>query len=348
MSNPVPFVVNANSLTVFVDGRTFAVTATNKLYKMILDAIKVKDWGVVRSLSRMKDLIVVKSHGAISVTDDAIYYNGNPIHNSLTTRIMDMFAGGFDIDPMMRFLDNLMQNPSVSAINELYDFLACSELPITEDGHFLAYKMIRGDYKDIYSGLMDNSVGNVLEVPRQSVDSDRYRTCSSGLHFASLNYVENGGYGSLTSGHRLVVLKINPRDVVSIPVDYNNSKGRACKYLILEEIEWSQRIREGFVNTSLGSTVDGWGWGDEPGFDEEYSEDEYSEDEYNDWEDDVLDDNVDRGDPLPARTLDDETVRNIRKALKQGWTLTDTADHFGTSRRTVGRIRDGEAYTDVK
>lgn len=333
MSNPVPFVVNANSLTVFVDGRTFAVTATNKLYKMILDALKVKDWDVVRNLSRMKDLIVVKSQGAISLTEDAIYFNGSPIHNSLTNRIMDMFAGGFDIDPMLRFLENLMQNPSQSAINELYDFLACSELPITEDGHFLAYKMINRDYKDIYSGTMDNSVGQVLEVPRQSVDDNRHRTCSSGLHFASLNYVENGHYGSPSAGHRLVVLKINPRDVVSIPVDYNNSKGRACKYLVLEEIEWSQRIRDGFVNTSVGSSVDEF-------------EDEYP-DEYSDWND--TDDSDEQDEiVIPARTLDDDTVRNIRKALKQGWTITETANHFGTSRRTVGRIRDREAYTDVK
>jgi hypothetical protein len=333
MNNPVPFIVNANSLTVFVDGRTFAVTASNKLYNMILDAIKIKNWDAVRGLSRMKDLIVLKSHGAISVCEDAIYYNGTPIHNALTNRILDMFANGFEIDPLIRFMDNLMQNPSQSAINELYDFLSCSELPITEDGHFLAYKMIRGDYKDIYSGTMDNAVGSVVEVPRETVDSDRNRTCSTGLHFASLNYVENGNYGSRQQGHRLVVLKINPRDVVSIPVDYNNSKGRACKYLILEEIDWSQRIPDSFVNTAGNSIYDIW---DEP--------EETQEEDSNVWEE------VQEEEPfvIPNRSLDDETVRNIRKALKQGWTLTEIANHYGTSRRTVGRIRDGQAYTDVK
>jgi hypothetical protein len=33
-----------------------------------------------------------------------------------------------------------------------------------------------------------------------------------------------------------VILKINPRDVVSIPSDYNNSKGRACRYEIAGEL----------------------------------------------------------------------------------------------------------------
>jgi hypothetical protein len=37
-------------------------------------------------------------------------------------------------------------------------------------------------------------------------------------------------------GERIVILKINPRDVVSIPTDYNNSKGRACRYEIIGEL----------------------------------------------------------------------------------------------------------------
>ena len=32
-----------------------------------------------------------------------------------------------------------------------------------------------------------------------------------------------------------MILKINPRDVVSIPTDYNNSKGRTCRYEVIGE-----------------------------------------------------------------------------------------------------------------
>ena len=34
-----------------------------------------------------------------------------------------------------------------------------------------------------------------------------------------------------------MILKINPADVVSIPSDYNNSKGRACRYEVIGEID---------------------------------------------------------------------------------------------------------------
>jgi hypothetical protein len=33
-----------------------------------------------------------------------------------------------------------------------------------------------------------------------------------------------------------MILKINPRDVVSIPNDYGYSKGRACRYEIVGEL----------------------------------------------------------------------------------------------------------------
>ena len=33
-----------------------------------------------------------------------------------------------------------------------------------------------------------------------------------------------------------MILKINPADVVSIPADYNATKGRACRYEVLGEL----------------------------------------------------------------------------------------------------------------
>jgi len=82
---------------------------------------------------------------------------------------------------------------------------------------------------------MDNSVGNVLEMPRNEVDADKDRTCSTGLHFCSYDYLKS------FHGERVVVLKINPKDVVSIPSDYNNSKGRTCRYEVVDEIELDRK-----------------------------------------------------------------------------------------------------------
>jgi hypothetical protein len=128
-----------------------------------------------------------------------------------------------------------MGNPSMQSQKELYDFLEHEHLPITEDGHFLAYKAVRGDFKDKYKGVFDNSVGNIVKMQRAKVDDNRSRGCSDGLHAGALNYV--AGYGSVEHGDRIVIVKINPRDVVSVPSDCNCEKLRTCQYEVVGEYQ---------------------------------------------------------------------------------------------------------------
>jgi len=135
-----------------------------------------------------------------------------------------------------------MQNPSKRAVTELYGFLEKNNLPITSDGHFLAYKKVKQDYTDCYTGTMDNSVGKVVEMERNRVDDDQNNTCSTGLHFCSRDYLNHFG------GERIVIVKINPRDVVSIPTDYNNAKGRACRYEVIDEID-KEKADEAFAKS---------------------------------------------------------------------------------------------------
>ncbi len=116
---------------------------------------------------------------------------------------------------------------------ELYLFLEAANLPITDDGCFMAYKAVRGDFRDKHSGKFDNSPGVTHQMPREHVDDDRERTCSYGFHAAAYEYARNFlGAG----GDKLVAVKINPADVVSVPSDYNNQKLRCCKYSVMFEI----------------------------------------------------------------------------------------------------------------
>ena len=137
-----------------------------------------------------------------------------------------------------------MQNPSHRAVNELYDFLEAGELPITEDGCFLAFKNVRSNYMDIHSGTFRNQVGDVCEMLRNKVDEDKDRTCSYGLHFCSIAYLPH--FSDSDGGHTMIV-KINPKDVVAIPADYNNTKGRTCKYEVVAEYkeDWRSKIDRG-------------------------------------------------------------------------------------------------------
>jgi hypothetical protein len=125
-----------------------------------------------------------------------------------------------------------MNNPSKRATEELYDFLMHKNLPITDDGCFLAYKRVNADWTDLYSNAIDNSIGQIVKMSRRKVDDNREMGCSDGLHVGALEYVE--GYGS--GGHVLVV-KVNPEHVVSVPSDHDCTKVRCCEYEVLSEFK---------------------------------------------------------------------------------------------------------------
>jgi hypothetical protein len=141
-----------------------------------------------------------------------------------------------------------MENPSYRAVQELYKFLEVGQMPLTEDGHFLAYKKVRENFKDIHSGTFDNSVGKICEMPRNKVDEDSSRTCSSGLHVCSYSYLNSFGNGTTD---KVVVVKINPRDVVSIPADYNNTKMRLCRYEVIQDVTAQYKSLDVLKKTTL-------------------------------------------------------------------------------------------------
>jgi hypothetical protein len=94
---------------------------------------------------------------------------------------------------------------------------------------------------DCASNTFDNSPGKTVTMPRNQVDEDDQRTCSAGLHVCSKSYIGHFGSGS----DRIVSVKVHPRDVVSIPVDYNDAKMRTCGYVVLEDVtdRWGSELR---------------------------------------------------------------------------------------------------------
>lgn len=286
----IPIIITASgAITMVIESKTYAIDPSDKNYNEIREAIKLKDLELLKDLVAQADKLKSYVKGDVEIKDGLIYYKNNVVDNVLVDKIIAMRSEGFDIDPMLAFLNNLMLNPSRTAVQELYLFLQGSNLPITPDGHFLAYKRVDENYKDYHTGTMDNSLGKILEVLRNQVDDNRDRTCSYGLHFCSLNYLKSFNSGQ---GH-IMILKINPKDVVSIPSDYENTKGRTCRYEIIGEHELDEKL-EAF-NSSVY-------------YDEDYAdeEDDYEDDFYSDEEieheeetlllDQEVDNDLDEGD----------------------------------------------------
>lgn len=248
---------STGSMTVLYNGESFSVDKDHPNYKELLSSFQENDFETFADLTKVANGVKVYiqkdslgNKTGLELVDDKVYYNGRELHSSLVSRITGMKQEGHQIEYMMAFLENLLKNPSNRAVEELYDFLMNKSLPITEDGCFLAYKSVTSDYLAKYTGCnltltqggvvnnrINNAVGQVIECVRNEVDDERGNECSKGLHVGGLQYSgPNGWYHSY--GDKVVIVKVNPADVVSVPKDHNAQKVRVCKYEVVEEYKF--------------------------------------------------------------------------------------------------------------
>lgn len=241
------YITTGDSLTVYIDGNSYTVNNKNANYDKIVKALKKgKSNEKIIELFDTAKAIKTYCKGKVQIRNGVLFYDNDEIRNSLTVKILRMMEEEFPIEPMVKFFENLRENPSKAAQDELMLFMEANEMPITPDGHFLSYKSVREDYKDFHSRTFDNSIGKVCEMARLDVDDNRQNTCSNGLHIGAKDYAGNFGGG----GH-LMVVKVNPRDVVSIPYDYNNMKGRVCRYEVIGEVLKATEGKDAFNQTSV-------------------------------------------------------------------------------------------------
>lgn len=284
MTKPIPFLIQGKNIVLVVGTTPHTIGESHISYPKIRQAIIEKDWDAIPDLVNAREAVKKYATGVFEIIDGVFYRNGKEVHSAIADRVVEMYAEGFDVQPMINFISNLEQNPSKRAVTELYEFLEKSLLPITDDGCFLAYKKVRDSYYDVHSNTVlnkpfnklsaddkkllpytttdENSVTVYLDntnsalkvsMPRNAVDDDKDNHCSNGLHFCSLGYLNSFG------GQRIVILKINPKDVVSIPSDYNSTKGRTSEYLVVGEVDDTNEPEKAFnatVDTKYSSNPD--------------------------------------------------------------------------------------------
>lgn len=234
MSKAVPYLMQGKNIILVIDGESHTISKdTHIAYGRIVECLKKQLWDELRECVTPAKAIVDFGKGNVTIDGDKVLWKGNVFQNSLSSRMIEMYQDGFPIDPMVRFMENLMENPSKRSVDQIDKFLEKNKLPITEDGYFLAFKRVRADYKDVHSGTIDNSIGQVVVMDRNLVDDDPNSYCSTGLHFCSESYLAHFG----GRNDPVMILKISPADVVSVPNDYNGAKGRCSKYEVVGEVK---------------------------------------------------------------------------------------------------------------
>ncbi len=222
-------------LTIVADGVQHTVLASNPMFANAVSAFQSKDWDALMLAidPSLKFKNLYAKYEQIEVKDGSVFVGGDVVRSIVADRIINFLADGIDCLPIFKFITRLQLNPSKRAVDELYTFLEHKHLPLTETGTFLAYKAVRNDYTDKHTGKFFNGVGEVLEMPRNKVDDDKNVGCSYGFHAGTLQYASMFACGN----DKLVLVEIDPADVVSIPTDCEFQKLRTCRYKVVAEYE---------------------------------------------------------------------------------------------------------------
>ncbi len=261
----IGYIIVDGVINLTLGGKTFQIHPSAVNYEIVKDGLLNKaSEEELLGLMRVEEAIVSYTNGEVEIKKNGVYFKDKLVDNVVATRILDFLKNGLPFEPLVNFLKKLKQNPSFNSQQETYKFLERCQLHITEDGDFLAYKGVREDWMDIYKGKFDNSIGNTVEMPREDVDDDVRKLCSYGFHVGTIDYADN-----YKGDGRLLLVKVNPADVVSVNGDGNANKLRTCRYKVMQEVD-SQLTKPLYTNDA-----------------KQYNED----DEDDDWVDNLYYDN---------------------------------------------------------
>lgn len=227
-----------------------------------LDAETLGDWlvdtidvgqRVAKKVSRVTGIL----DGRMSFDGSHVLIDHEPIDPVLDAHVMRLLDESGTPKDMMnwkafaRFVENLYSNVNEHVREQLFGWLNYENLKghgfsLTPDGCFIGYKGCAVDSEGTpvsvhhgpaivdgvhMNGAIPNKVGSIVEMPRKNVQFDPSVGCSSGLHVGTYAYASDWAKGILLR------VKVNPRDVVSVPTECNAQKIRTCRYEVLEVTE---------------------------------------------------------------------------------------------------------------
>ena len=224
------YIITDETITAVINGKSYTIRRDHANAKMVINAIaEGRAEGDVEQLMDITKALDAYLGNSVEVKEGSVYHRGEVVDERIARRILNFMEEDLPVEPMTRFLENLYNNPSHNSRAQLYQFLEHKNMPITEDGCFLAYKSVDENYMDHHTGKFSNRVGQILTIARRSVDDNPENGCSYGFHAGSLEYASNFGGGE----RRVVIVKISPEDVVSVPNDCEFQKLRTAKYEVV-------------------------------------------------------------------------------------------------------------------
>lgn len=231
-----------SALVVAIGGDSYEVKVSHPEYAKIkaqLESVEAIDAETEKALLVLINGEVVEkvkewSDGRLEIKNGVVRWEGKALQGRLANVLIATAQSG-DTEALSRFgkfIDKVNQAISYKVTTRLFNFLDANNLRIDSEGDIIGFKVVRANYTDKHTGTFDNSVGQVVSMPRNQVDDRDEVECSYGLHFCSYDYVKSFS----NNGDRLVLVKVDPRDFCSVPPDYNYTKARVCRYKVIEDV----------------------------------------------------------------------------------------------------------------
>jgi len=284
---------NDSSVSVSIDGDYACIPGDHPNYPRICEMItSEKPFNIVelRKLCDLAKAIEDFTEGRITVKRDKVLWQGEEYHGVVKDTVLAMMRAGQKPTALLRFLDNLLENPSAECLDALFLWMKFGDIPITPEGNVLGYKAVRLNYTDHYSGKFKNTPGSHHKLRRNKVDDNRTKLCSFGFHVGTAQYARTFHPGN----SKLILVEFNPRDTVSVHTDVRQEKIRVCEYKVVAEwdgINLEQpcyKVDDAEYKVTPNEPDSRTGWFDNDTKVHEGTDDGdvFDEDDYEWWEDD--------------------------------------------------------------
>jgi hypothetical protein len=269
----IPSIVDSDSATVIYDGKPYTLKSGQPNFQNFKSALLDGDINKAMSFLEIPRTIENWGDGSLKVSHGVVTYNGYQLHGVVVDKLLELLEAGMSkSSPFIKFVKNLLENPSKNSVDELYGFLSYKSLPIDDDGYVVGYKGVTHDFWSCHGnthttviqgrtnerGQIWNGVGEVIEVLRRDVDDNPKNHCSDGLHIGSFDYAKDWARSAGAQGGdgKLLLVRFNPKDAVSVPND-GCQKLRVCKYEVVSEVELhdDSEIEEPHVSYSTSGKV---------------------------------------------------------------------------------------------
>lgn len=239
-NSKIEYMITGDSVIMTFGAESEIVESTHPNFAEIKVAVVSGEYKKAFDLMNIRKSIENFTQGAITIEGDNLFYGAVQMRSTLVDRILTMMKNGDEgFTRLVAFFEKLMENPSKDSVEQLWGFVSHLDVEIDEEGYIIGWKKVTsrgGKLFDSRTCKVPNDLGNIVEMPRWMVDNNRNVTCSQGLHVGAWDYVTS------FSGDTILKVRVHPRDVVSVPTDYQDMKMRASRYEVAAIVNRNREV----------------------------------------------------------------------------------------------------------